>query len=220
MSEAENAVRKSVGLARGAGSRRRAHAALHRSAPGARSHFAAGLRRAAPGEPQGAPSRPHLRHHRSQHPDDLGRALSDQRPDRRTADCHAAQELRSRRHSAVRYRLGPAGHRARDRSGAWPDPAGHDHRLRRQPHQHARRIRRAGLWHRHLGSRARAGHAVRVADEAAQHAHLGLRQAARGHDVQGPDSRHHPPARHRWRHGLRDRVRRRGGSRASPWKSA
>ena len=33
------------------------------------------------------------------------------------------------------------------------------HRLRRQPHRDPRRVRRAGLRHRHLGSRARAGDA-------------------------------------------------------------
>ena len=36
---------------------------------------------------------------------------------------------------------------------------GHDHRLRRQPHRDARRVRRARLRHRHLRGRARAGDA-------------------------------------------------------------
>ena len=35
---------------------------------------------------------------------------------------------------------------------------GHDHRLRRQPHLHPRRLRRAGLRHRHQRGGARAGH--------------------------------------------------------------
>ena len=54
-------------------------------------------------------------------------------------------------------RPGP-GHRPRHRPRAGPDPAGHDHRLRRQPHLHPRRLRRAGLRHRHQRGRARARH--------------------------------------------------------------
>ena len=50
------------------------------------------------------------------------------------------------------------GHRARDRPRAGPDPAGHDHRLRRQPHLDPRRVRGAGLRHRHQRGRARARH--------------------------------------------------------------
>ena len=51
----------------------------------------------------------------------------------------------------------PAGHRARHRAGAGLHPAGHHHGLRRQPYLDARRLRRAGLRHRHLGGRACAG---------------------------------------------------------------
>ena len=50
--------------------------------------------------------------------------------------------------------------------GAGADPAGHDHRLRRQPHRDARRVRRAGLRHRHERGRARAGDAVSAAAQA------------------------------------------------------
>ena len=92
------------------------------------------------------------------------------------------------------------------------DPAGQDDRLWRQPHQHARRIWSAGIWHRDVRSGARAGDAVRLANEAAQHADFGLRETARGHDLQGLDSRDHPPAGHRRRHGPCDRVCGRGGS--------
>ena len=42
--------------------------------------------------------------------------------------------------------------------GAGLHPAGHDHRVRRLPHLHPRRLRRAGLRHRHLRGRARARH--------------------------------------------------------------
>ena len=56
-------------------------------------------------------------------------------------------------------RLRAPGHRARDRAGARPHPAGHDDRLRRLPHRHARRVRRARVRHRHERGRARPGHA-------------------------------------------------------------
>ncbi len=50
------------------------------------------------------------------------------------------------------------GDRPRDRPAAGPDAARHDDRLRRLAHQHARRVRRAGVRHRHQRGRARAGH--------------------------------------------------------------
>ena len=49
--------------------RGRARPALHRPAPGARGHVAAGLRRAAPGRAHGAPARPHRGHGRPQRAD-------------------------------------------------------------------------------------------------------------------------------------------------------
>ena len=42
------------------------------------------------------------------------------------------------------------GHRPRDRPGAGRDAARHDGRLRRLAHEHARRVRRAGVRHRHV----------------------------------------------------------------------
>ncbi len=56
----------------------------------------------------------------------------------------------------VRY---PPGHLPRHRPRAGLHPAGRDAGLRRQPHRDARRVRRAGLRHRHLRGRARARHA-------------------------------------------------------------
>ena len=57
------------------------------------------------------------------------------------------------------YRHGrhPPGHRPHHRARAGLHPAGHDDRLRRQPHLDPRRLRRAGLRHRHSRGRARAG---------------------------------------------------------------
>ena len=81
--------------------------------------------------------------------------------------------------AAGRARRRPAGHRARDRAGTGADPAGHDHRLRRQPHLHARRVRLGGLRHRHLAGARRAGLAV-PGDRAAEGApHPRHRHAAR-----------------------------------------
>ena len=48
------------------------------------------------------------------------------------------------------------GDRARDEPGARADAAGHDDRVRRLAHLHARRVRRAGVRHRHVRGRARA----------------------------------------------------------------
>ncbi|CAI8042883.1 3-isopropylmalate dehydratase large subunit [Geodia barretti] len=42
-----------------------------------------------------------------------------------------------------------------------PDAAGHDHRLRRQPHVDPRRVRGGGVRHRHVAGAGRAGLAVR-----------------------------------------------------------
>ncbi len=100
-------------------------------------------------------------------------------------------------------------HRPRHRAGARPHAAGHDHRLRRLPHGHARRLRSAGIRHRDERDRDGPGHA----DTA----------AAQAQDVPGPDRRaaqpgrrrqgHHPrpdrPYRHRRRHRPRHRIHRR-----------
>jgi 3-isopropylmalate/(R)-2-methylmalate dehydratase large subunit len=48
------------------------------------------------------------------------------------------------------------GHRPRHRTRTRRDPAGHDDRLRRQPHLDPRRLRRAGVRDRHERSRTRA----------------------------------------------------------------
>ena len=69
----------------------------------------------------------------------------------------------------------PPGHRPHHRAGAGLDPAGHDHRVRRQPHRDARRVRRARLRHRHLRGRARAGDADAAAEPGQEHARLASR---------------------------------------------
>ena len=66
---AADARREGLGRARRPFRRRRAGPALHRPASGARGHQPAGLRRAAPGRPHGAPARSDDRDRGSQHPD-------------------------------------------------------------------------------------------------------------------------------------------------------
>ena len=62
------------------------------------------------------------------------------------------------RHHPLRHGRPEPGHRARHRPRAGPHAAGHDDRVRRQPHLHPRRVRRPGLRHRHQRGRARARH--------------------------------------------------------------
>ena len=81
---------------------------------------------------------------------------------------HAGRDAR-RQHPRVRREgLFPVsrpapGHRPRDRARERRDAAGHDGRLRRFAHEHARRVRGARVRHRHVRGRARAGHAVPAA---------------------------------------------------------
>ena len=88
---------------------------------------------------------------------------ADRGRDRRQAGRAARNQLPRFRDPLLWATQRPAGDRARDRSRAGLDAARHDRGLRRQPHRHARRVRRAGLRHRHQRSGARAGHAVPAA---------------------------------------------------------
>ena len=112
-------------------------------------------------------------------------------------------------HPALRPRRRPPGHRPRDRPRAGVDAAGHDHRLRRQPHLHPRRVRRAGLRHRHLAGARRAGVAV-PGDGQAEAAARAVRRPPRARrHRQGPGAGDDPAAGRQRRGGLRLRVRRR-----------
>ena len=88
----------------------------------------------------------------------------------------------------------PSGHRPHHRAGAGPDPAGHDHRLRRQPHLDPWRLRRAGLRHRHVRGRARAGDPDAPAASGQEHARHGRRR---------PAGRRHRQGRRSWRSSAR-----------------
>ena len=71
---------------------------------------------------------------------------------------HAAVEHRRVRHHELPDGTHEPGHRPRHRPRTGAHAAGHDHRVRRQPHQHPRRIRRDRVRHRHQRGRARARH--------------------------------------------------------------
>ena len=107
------------------------------------------------------------------------------------------------------------GHRPRHRPGAGPDPAGHDHRLRRQPHQHARRVRRAGVRHRHQRGRRTCWRRRACCSSAPKTLAVTVEgQLQPGRHRQG----HHPGGdrahRHRRRHRSGHRVPRLGDPRA------
>ena len=94
------------------------------------------------------------------------RAAADPRRDGGQADSVSRGQLPGVRHPAARDALAASWHRARHRARARADPAGHDDRVRRQPHLDPRRVRRAGVRHRHERSRACAGLAVSAAEQA------------------------------------------------------
>ena len=74
----------------------------------------------------------------------------------------------------------PPGHRPHHRPRAGLHAARHDHRLRRQPHLDARRLRRARARHRHVRGRACARHPDADPAEGQEHAGPRRRQAAAG----------------------------------------
>ena len=159
--------------------------------------------------PDGAPSRAHRRDDGPQRAD-VGSRPADRGSDLGQADGRARGQLRRVRHPLLRHgRPGP-GHRARDRPGAGAHAAGHDDRVRRQPHLHPRRVRRARVRHRHERGRARAGHADATAACGRARWRSPSKAPARGRDRQGRRARDHRPHRHRRRDRFGDRVPRRG----------
>ena len=85
------------------------------------------------------------------------------------------------------------GHRARHRPGAGADAAGHDDRLRRQPHGHPRRVRSAGVRHRHLARSSTCWPRRRCCRAAQDDADRRTGELARRHR-QGPDPGHRSAA--------------------------
>ena len=119
------------------------------------------------------------------------------------------ERARFRRRIFQRTRQAP-GHRSRDRARAGFHPARHDDRVRRQPHLDARRVRRVGPWHRHVGSRARARNPDVDSAQSQELPRHGRWKIARRRDRE----RHHPVDhrrnRDRGRHRPRDGICRRG----------
>ena len=151
---------------------------LYRPPPGPRGDQPAGLRGAAAGRPQGPPPRGHAGRRRPQRAD---RATAARASPTRKAASRSRRWSRTRATSAcptIAHGRHPPGHRPHHRAGAGPDPAGHDHRLRRQPHRDPRRLRRARLRHRHLRGRACAGDPDAAAEAGQEHAHHGRRRPA------------------------------------------
>ena len=152
--------------------------ALHRPPPRPRGDQPAGLRGPAHDRPQGARAAEDARRGRPQRAHDRplarhrgpGVAASRSRRWPRTPRDFGIEyynELDTRQ--GIVHVIGP---------GAGLHPAGHDDRLRRQPHLDARRLRRARVRHRHQRGRARARHADADPEEGEEHAHHGRRQAA------------------------------------------
>jgi len=197
-----------VGRAQGPHARERADAVVHRPASDPRSHEPAGVRHDAPARLDGRVPGAHGCDHRSHRPDELAEAAVP-RPDGRRDDRGARAQLQRVRHQALPARPDGAGHRPRHRPAAGADTAGHDDRVRRQPHVHARRLRRDCDGHRDVAGARRPGLAVprRRAAEGAAHRRQRPPAARRVREGRHPDD--HPHARRPGRRRLRVRVRRR-----------
>ena len=123
---------------------------------------------------------------------------------------HPARQLRGIRRPAVPDGRRRAGHRARRRPAIGPHPTGNDDRLRRFAHLDPRRVRRAGLRHRHQRGRARAGHPDAAAQAVQDHGDHRRGLAGRRGDGQGHRAGGDRQDRHRRRPGLRAGIPRRG----------
>ena len=184
-------------------------APLHRPPPRPRGDQPPGLRGPPPDRPEGPPARADLRDPRPQHPDrrparHQGRPLAP--PGR-----GPPRQLPRVRHPALRRRQRPSGDRPRRRPRAGRHPARPDDRLRRQPHQHPRRLRGAGLRHRHQRGRARPGDPDPLAGPTAEVLrHRGHRPAGPRPGAEGHHPGDHPADRHRRRHREHLRVLRPG----------
>ena len=105
-------------------------------------------------------------------------------------------------------RAGPCrpGNRARHRARAGAHAAGHDCRVRRQPHVDARCVRRTRVRHRHERGRARARDPDAPPAPAGHDVGHRRWRPDRGGYGQGHHPRHHRTHRHRRRHRSRRRV--------------
>ena len=133
----------------------------------------------------------------------------------------SALERNCREFGVTLYSVGDdaPGHRPRHRPRAGPHPPGLDDRLRRQPHEHPRRLRGPRLRHRHERGRPRARHAVPAPAQAEDLRGRARRVALRRRHRQGPDPRPHRPDRHGRGHRPRHRVPGIRRSAPSRWRS-
>ena len=204
--------------------RRHAGHAVRRSAPDPRSDLAAGLHRTAPARLAGASSGTRAGDLGSFHADHAGRCTwaSTSTPRRKRPNRSSTLESNCAEFGIALAWLEQraARHRARDRAGTGRHPARHDHRLRRQPHLDARRVRRAGLRHRHHRSRPRAGHAMPAAAQAEEFLDHGRWPPAAGRQRQGPGPAHHRQNRRQRRHRPCARISAAAPSRRWTWSSA
>ena len=99
-------------------------------------------------------------------------------------------------------------------SGTGPYAAGHDHRVRRFAHLHARCVRCDGAWHRHFRGRARHGHADAESQAVQDHGHQYRRRTAEGRYGQRHHSCDYREDWHRRWPGSCHRVPRRGDQEA------
>ena len=149
---ATHALRKNLGHPCGRGRQGAGATSLYRSAFHSRGNLAAGVRRAEGGRAKGSQAGADLRgdgplgahqgspqHHDHRQP---GQAVRGARP-----------QLPRNRRAPVRHEQPEPGHRSHHRPRDGHHPARADHRLRRQPHLHPRRVRRAGVRHRHQRGR-------------------------------------------------------------------
>ena len=175
--------------------------ALYRPAPDPRGHDAPGVRRPAGQRPPRAPPGPHARRRRPQHADRRPVARHGRRQGSRGARTagDARPQCEGARHPVLPDGRHQERHRPRRRPRTGPHAAGPHHRLRRQPHVDARRVRRPRPRHRHQRSRARAGDADAARAQDEEHGRPRRRRIPPRRRRQGPRAapdRHH---RHQWR---------------------
>ena len=195
--------------------------ALHRPPSRPRGDQPAGLRGPAHDRPQGARAREDAGRGRPQRADHRPLASGiDDEESRIQVETLAKNAARIRRRVFQRARQAP-GHRPHHRPRAGLHAARHDHRLRRQPHLDARRLRRAGARHRHVRGRACAGHPDADPEEGQEHA--GRRSTASCPPASPPRTSSSPSSARSARPAAPAHVieyRRRGDPRRCRWKAA
>ena len=155
---AKTLSREGVGPPPGAERTGRARPALHRSPPRPRGHQPAGLRRHPAGRPRGSggPTSPSPPPTTTCPTEDIDQPVEDPISAKQlevlaanTAEFGITHYGMGDPNQGIVHVIGP------EQGRTLP---GHDDRVRRQPHLHPRRLRRAGLRHRHQRGRARARH--------------------------------------------------------------